>query len=614
MKRATLSVCILAKNEALHLPRALESVRQVADEVIVVDTGSTDETVAVAESYGAKVVHHTWNDDFAAARNVGIDQATGDWVLMLDADEAVSRTMAVRLPKLLADPHADAYITQVANILEGQAVNHIPAIRLFRRKPAYRFTGMIHEQIIRSIESAGGRIKTEPVVIEHFGYTPEEDQRKARRDRNLRLLRKMVEEHPESHDHWSHLGHEYALLHEYGQAEACLRRAIELNPFSLQSVHAAHRLVRIGLRRRRLEQGWQLASMGHSSPFSRWDSDCHRVQVALYEGDHVAAEQVLRRLKGAPSGDFRTFERSEARLAGWQAEALWLKGQRQAALAEWERAVEAHPADLALAEEWMHHKTLAEGLPKALAAGRALVSRCPALFVGMTGALLRAGEFSLAVVLAREGMDFGYSACFLYALAQAGDWSSAVAAARGQGLDGAVHLATAGAWFGNEAALTEGLERLPDSWRSAFRAVLAGEQVDPHLQWAVDLLMNHWADVGCWSLLRAGAKSLGESGGPGRAAWLLWHSHQPRTALQWALEKPEHPDALEVLGLAAAEQGDHQAAAQFLADRISLGPARVAVYACAARALTALGERGVARAVRELGLEQHPWSPLLKQT
>ena len=84
-----ISACMIVKNEADNLAKTLPSLSQVVDEIIVVDTGSTDETVAVAEKYGAKVLHFTWCDDFSAARNYSLRYATGDWVMWTDADELI---------------------------------------------------------------------------------------------------------------------------------------------------------------------------------------------------------------------------------------------------------------------------------------------------------------------------------------------------------------------------------------------------------------------------------------------------------------------------------------------------------------------------------------------
>src|SRR4029077_17309854 len=86
----TLSLCMIVKDEEAMLPRCLTAVAEPVDELIVVDTGSTDRTVEIAESFGARVLHHAWTGDFSAARNVGLDAATGDWLLYLDADEVLA--------------------------------------------------------------------------------------------------------------------------------------------------------------------------------------------------------------------------------------------------------------------------------------------------------------------------------------------------------------------------------------------------------------------------------------------------------------------------------------------------------------------------------------------
>lgn len=86
-KRQSLSLCMIVRNEEQNLSECLDSVKNVVDEIIVIDTGSTDETVGIAESYGAQVEHFPWCDDFSKARNESIKYASGDWILWLDADE-----------------------------------------------------------------------------------------------------------------------------------------------------------------------------------------------------------------------------------------------------------------------------------------------------------------------------------------------------------------------------------------------------------------------------------------------------------------------------------------------------------------------------------------------
>ena len=85
-----LSLCVIAKDEAAMLPGLLSSVVGVVDEIVLVDTGSSDATAAIARSAGAKVVDHPWRDDFADARNRALAESTGDWVLVLDCDERLA--------------------------------------------------------------------------------------------------------------------------------------------------------------------------------------------------------------------------------------------------------------------------------------------------------------------------------------------------------------------------------------------------------------------------------------------------------------------------------------------------------------------------------------------
>jgi len=95
----TLSVCIITLNEETNLARTLESVKQIADEIIVVDSGSTDATVSIAQSYGAKVFVEPWKG-FAPQKNSSLARASHDWILSLDADEEVSQELATSIQRL----------------------------------------------------------------------------------------------------------------------------------------------------------------------------------------------------------------------------------------------------------------------------------------------------------------------------------------------------------------------------------------------------------------------------------------------------------------------------------------------------------------------------------
>lgn len=181
-----ISLCMIVRNEEAFLADCLKSVRDVVDEVVVVDTGSTDSTPRIAAEYGARVFSFEWCDDFSEARNHSLERASGDWVLVLDADETIAERDAGKI-RALARNKADGYILTyrgysresndfrwVANDrsypegdgwdgwLEGRVV------RMFRRDERIRFEGAVHESVDRTIASIGGAIFETDIIIHHF--------------------------------------------------------------------------------------------------------------------------------------------------------------------------------------------------------------------------------------------------------------------------------------------------------------------------------------------------------------------------------------------------------------------------------------------------------------
>ncbi len=195
-----ISVCLITKNEAARLPRCLASVAAVAHEIIVVDTGSTDDTIAVASQFGAHVLRATWNDDFSAARNVALDAAACEWILSIDADEWLSPSGHRALFQAIAAPDVCAYKVSLVNHLDGGREDRELLTRLFRRDPRVRFKGRIHEQVTEALVPLvrGGDRWPElrSVVIEHDGYLRAVINEKQKSERNQRLLSIAVEEEP----------------------------------------------------------------------------------------------------------------------------------------------------------------------------------------------------------------------------------------------------------------------------------------------------------------------------------------------------------------------------------------------------------------------------------
>jgi tetratricopeptide (TPR) repeat protein len=198
-KAPALSVCLIARNEEKFLTQCLNSIRPIARQIIVVDTGSTDATVRIAKESGAEVHSFPWCDDFSAARNAALEHATGDWVLILDADEELP---AGQHPNLLADmKKADVIADRLPLVNQGQEAsgrNFVP--RLFRNAPGIYFYGRIHEQIFPSIlpfcKLWGLRTAMGTAEILHHGYTRETMQDRNKVERNLKLLRQANHENP----------------------------------------------------------------------------------------------------------------------------------------------------------------------------------------------------------------------------------------------------------------------------------------------------------------------------------------------------------------------------------------------------------------------------------
>ncbi len=204
-----LSATLIVKNEAAHLARCLDSVRGVVDEVVVVDTGSTDDTVPVAEKLGARVVRHVWTDDFAAARNVALDAARGEWILHLDADEALTPESAQALRGLVETCSANGLLVTMHHFTQPDALtDHFESeeVRIFRNKPAHRFELNLHTQILPSIQRAGGTVAPSPLRIAHYGYLSTQAQGSDRLRRNLELLRAEAERRPDDAYSWIKLG------------------------------------------------------------------------------------------------------------------------------------------------------------------------------------------------------------------------------------------------------------------------------------------------------------------------------------------------------------------------------------------------------------------------
>jgi glycosyltransferase involved in cell wall biosynthesis len=211
-----LSLALIARNEQRCLARCLASVRELVDEIVVVDTGSTDDTVTIAEQFSAIVSRFDWVDDFSTARNFALEKTTGTWILVLDADEEVSPALAGEIRKFVNDQTAVGRLRIVSDFRRNNQVFRSQSFvsRLFPR--GARFEGRIHEQLISPLP----RLNLQGEVW-HDGYL-----QTTKSDRNVTLLRRELQACPDDPYLLFQLSVEYASLGNTQEASRCLERTL----------------------------------------------------------------------------------------------------------------------------------------------------------------------------------------------------------------------------------------------------------------------------------------------------------------------------------------------------------------------------------------------------
>jgi len=202
MDAPLISAALIVRNEEKFLAGCLDSLAGFADEIVIVDTGSTDGTRKIAEDRGMTVHSFPWVDDFSAARNRALELATGQWIFYIDADERV-RGGAENVRRRLLDPH---YLAFQVLLTPKQGVTPYWILRLWRNHPSIRFRGIVHENMWPSIIEYqaihGGKIRNVRLEMDHLGYDGDVAYKN---DRYLPLLERALELDPERIYCWFHL-------------------------------------------------------------------------------------------------------------------------------------------------------------------------------------------------------------------------------------------------------------------------------------------------------------------------------------------------------------------------------------------------------------------------
>ena len=186
-RKNRISLGMIVRDEERYLGLCLDSVLGVIDEIVVVDTGSQDRTVAIAESHGAKLVHFAWTDHFAEARNQAIEAATGDYMLVLDADERLDPATAHHIRETADAGQFDVAYLHFENVGEtGSTRRRWIAPRLYRMTPGIRYIGRIHEQVGQGLSEV--RSSTIETRVYHYGYQQAVFGEREKSRRNTELI------------------------------------------------------------------------------------------------------------------------------------------------------------------------------------------------------------------------------------------------------------------------------------------------------------------------------------------------------------------------------------------------------------------------------------------
>lgn len=265
MKRLkTVSLCMIVKNEEKYLAQCLSSVKDIVDEIIIVDTGSTDQTIMIAESFGAKIFHYQWTNDFSKARNFSLSKASCDWILLLDGDEVLDSKSKDLFIQFINESPLDGCHFKLYNYIDSDMMNHYGihfAFRLLRNNGNYHFVGAIHEQItpIEPMDCTS-RFSSEDIIVHHYGYLNSQIKEKNKRSRNLPIILKQLESNPHEPFYLFNLANEYMALGKFKDALVYYGRALEyITDFPVFLSHIFYRMINCAYKLKDYKEAVKLA-------------------------------------------------------------------------------------------------------------------------------------------------------------------------------------------------------------------------------------------------------------------------------------------------------------------------------------------------------------------
>jgi hypothetical protein len=396
---------MIVRDEEPHLEACLRSIRDVVDEIVIVDTGSTDRTVEIARAFGARVHIHPWNGNFAEPRNIGLELALGAWILYIDADERL-RPISRELVRSRLERATEPALRVRLRLFTG--ATPCWEYRLWRSDPRIRFEGVIHEKVTPSIAAvtAADRLMAgeSELFLDHVGYDGDQTHKHMR---NLPLLQAQLSADPANPYNWTHLATVLDGLGESEESEAALEQAVGI---AREATPITGALAFAALIRRRREQGQDFAELLDEA-LSRypdtvalaWLKVCAEIEAGRYEH----ALRWLERFDVDPTMPIEDTIAYRADLFGAHAPAarglcLFRLGRYREAAAAYEQAEQFEPGEPA-------HR-VKRLLSERKAAGDANDALPPAAPVSATGVSWPARELLTGLAVDVGGVSVGLSA------------------------------------------------------------------------------------------------------------------------------------------------------------------------------------------------------------
>lgn len=255
IKKPKLSLCLIVKNEEKFIGNCLKSVEPIIQEIVAVDTGSTDRTIEIAQEFGAKVIRFPWTGSFSEARNISLKNATGDWILLLDADETMAKEDLPKIRELIEYPKFEAYFVTTHNYTDDTSatgwrpcrdnyqeskgfLGWFPSVkvRLFKNLKDVHFEGEVHECVEASFRRMDKKIGTTDVPVHHFQELKGLEIIRQKQLKYLKLCLDKIRNFPGSAETYYEIGKVYNRYeNQLQESIKNLKKALDLEPEHLNA-------------------------------------------------------------------------------------------------------------------------------------------------------------------------------------------------------------------------------------------------------------------------------------------------------------------------------------------------------------------------------------------